>query len=735
MNADSLQAYNSSNKKYFEVSASGMKFGTDLGSTVATTSNVASEVNATRSWYATCSTAAGTAAKVATISPTTTAFTTSILKAGTLVNVKFTVTNTAAVADLTLNVNSTGAKHIKTLRYGVINNIAGTGYLAANTTYQFTYDGTYWVMQENYNSDTYDRKRISNGVIVAENITQYCIAGRSAEPNVTGHKKLVAGLDIDLTFPICYLNQANASEQSYAVASGETTTNFYTAYPSVNLQNTKGSWTGTNRAVCYIKGTLTGRTLKVHSDIFTTTVPTSDDGFAYVPIGVMYSTTQISFDCDNTVYAFRNGSFHKIDTGSDYVTQIGENGIWITPPKLKPTDTSTGAGATGTKIDGDGMDIYQKGISVAHYGDYARVGIDGEANTTISPNQVTISASGNINALRITPNGNTQTVHHSITKQHLIEAGKTYVFTQPSAIPSGTTAQYKLRHKSNSLARFEIKKGTSKSTTSVTTPFPFQYSATTTQVTIKNTGSAPFYLQDISYFTTEVSPLTEVGGVLALGQYPSIGTYDVLNVGYGSPKSTASCFSVTASGFVSCRELVIQENDMSINLTTTDGWEIDALVADASNNLILGRGWWAQNTSGFNTYIEGYQTNIWGRNKIATNMAITQGSDKRLKKDIKDLEDVKDFVMDLKPVEFKYEFASDKDKHLGFIAQDVEKSMNTYGLSSDKYGLITEITGTDNIQYKGLNYTEFIPMCIKMIQEQQQEIDALKEALNEILGN
>ena len=69
------------------------------------------------------------------------------------------------------------------------------------------------------------------------------------------------------------------------------------------------------------------------------------------------------------------------------------------------------------------------------------------------------------------------------------------------------------------------------------------------------------------------------------------------------------------------------------------------------------------------------------------------------------------------------------------MAEDVEKSMNTYGLSSDKYGLITEITGTDNIQYKGLNYTEFIPMCIKMIQEQQQEIDALKEALNEVLGN
>lgn len=40
MNADSLQAYNSSNTKYFEVSASGLKYGTNLGSTAATTAQV-----------------------------------------------------------------------------------------------------------------------------------------------------------------------------------------------------------------------------------------------------------------------------------------------------------------------------------------------------------------------------------------------------------------------------------------------------------------------------------------------------------------------------------------------------------------------------------------------------------------------------------------------------------------------------------------------------------------------
>lgn len=151
---------------------------------------------------------------------------------------------------------------------------------------------------------------------MAENVTAYAICGRSG----TGHKKLVSGLAIDISYPIAYLYAGNISGQSYAVASGGTTTAFYTSIPGVNLQSTKASWTGTQYAMCYIKGTLSGTTFTVHSDVFTTTVPTSDDGFAYIPIGMMVSTTQVNFDCDNTVYMYRNGSFHKADTVSNYIS-------------------------------------------------------------------------------------------------------------------------------------------------------------------------------------------------------------------------------------------------------------------------------------------------------------------------------------------------------------------------------------------------------------------------------
>ena len=78
--------------------------------------------------YASCSTAAATAAKVVSL----TGFT---LATGAKIAIKFTVTNTAA--NPTLNVNNTGAKAIY-YRGAAIS----AGYLAANRTYEFVYNGT-----------------------------------------------------------------------------------------------------------------------------------------------------------------------------------------------------------------------------------------------------------------------------------------------------------------------------------------------------------------------------------------------------------------------------------------------------------------------------------------------------------------------------------------------------------------------------------------------------------------
>ena len=90
--------------------------------------------------YGTCSTAASTAAKVVSLSGFA-------LVTGARVIVRFTVTNTAA--NPTLNVNNTGAKAI---RYR--NSAISAGYLAANRTYEFVYDGSYWQLVGDIDTDT-----------------------------------------------------------------------------------------------------------------------------------------------------------------------------------------------------------------------------------------------------------------------------------------------------------------------------------------------------------------------------------------------------------------------------------------------------------------------------------------------------------------------------------------------------------------------------------------------------
>ena len=84
--------------------------------------------------YAVCSTAAGTAAKVATLASGTIT-----LKAGVSVSVKFTYANN--VSSPTLNVNGTGAKSIR------VNGAAITSaayYWVAGAVITLVYDGTYW---------------------------------------------------------------------------------------------------------------------------------------------------------------------------------------------------------------------------------------------------------------------------------------------------------------------------------------------------------------------------------------------------------------------------------------------------------------------------------------------------------------------------------------------------------------------------------------------------------------
>lgn len=125
--------------------------------------------------YATCSTAAGTAAKVATITPGSNFS----LETGARIAVKFT--NALSVAAPTLNVNSSGAKAI----YFRGATLTSAHYWAAGSTVDFVFDGTYWQMLGAQHNNTYSLSSFGITATAAELNTLDGITASVTELNYT----------------------------------------------------------------------------------------------------------------------------------------------------------------------------------------------------------------------------------------------------------------------------------------------------------------------------------------------------------------------------------------------------------------------------------------------------------------------------------------------------------------------------------------------------------------------
>ena len=111
--------------------------------------------------YATCATAASTAAKVAYIegAEVTGGFT---VVTGITVHVRFANTNTAA--NPTLSVNGSTATAI--MKYGTtkVGNTEATSWYAGSIV-SFTYDGTYWIMNDRQKEDTNTNQTVKAGSV------------------------------------------------------------------------------------------------------------------------------------------------------------------------------------------------------------------------------------------------------------------------------------------------------------------------------------------------------------------------------------------------------------------------------------------------------------------------------------------------------------------------------------------------------------------------------------------
>lgn len=110
--------------------------------------------------------------------------------------------------------------------------------------------------------------------------------------------------------------------------------------------------------------------------------------------------------------------------------------------------------------------------------------------------------------------------------------------------------------------------------------------------------------------------------------------------------------------------------------------------------------------------------NVNGKNldaELAAGKALPT-SDERLKENIHTIDNALEKVKSLRGVSFDYK--EDKKKQIGVIAQEVEK-------------IIPEVVGENPDGYKGVQYGNLVGLLIEAIKEQQQQIDELKEKLNE----
>jgi hypothetical protein len=150
-----------------------------------------------------------------------------------------------------------------------------------------------------------------------------------------------------------------------------------------------------------------------------------------------------------------------------------------------------------------------------------------------------------------------------------------------------------------------------------------------------------------------------------------------------------------------------QADVQSSNLTNASAFGYGAIV-NSSNSVIIG------NTS---------VTSIGGQVGWST------FSDKRLKTNIEDFTLGLNFIQQLNPVQYEYKADGQKSiVYAGLIAQDVEKILDKSGLEFS--GLVKPKNEAD---YYSIRYGEFVIPLINAVQEQQLQIDDLKEENKELL--
>ena len=216
----------------------------------------------------------------------------------------------AGASTTNLNINNLGNKLVRRNTGNL------TTHLPVGSVVILTYDGTYWVWAD-YGSDsnTYDRTYWGNTITAGAPIYSYKLLMQGLDGKFypltletgTGTTKTVSTQEFEINSQILYY------ATTATVAANGTATNVYSEIPITTLSYTANQASWTSQQLIYLKGTiLSNGNFKLDSTSYTSfmtqTLPTTADGFVYVLLGYMYSTTAMRLFQFHPMYEYRDGA-------------------------------------------------------------------------------------------------------------------------------------------------------------------------------------------------------------------------------------------------------------------------------------------------------------------------------------------------------------------------------------------------------------------------------------------
>jgi len=172
--------------------------------------------------------------------------------------------------------------------------------------------------------------------------------------------------------------------------------------------------------------------------------------------------------------------------------------------------------------------------------------------------------------------------------------------------------------------------------------------------------------------------------------------------------------------------------------TGTGGYGVYGYATGSYGRGTTGRGYYG--IYGSSTSSSGYAGYFSGRVRITG--TLTQGSDKKLKRNIKPIKSALSTVLQLEGKSYKYKADKYKDLNLsegnqfGFIAQELETVLPELVSESEHQVFSTSENGEKNldetITYKGVNYIAIIPILTEAIKEQNEIIENQQDLINNL---